>query len=283
MEIFSEIERVLLGLWWVWLTFISGALFLSVWIAWRQHLYKSSQVWSLLEVKLPREAKRSHKAMEQILMNIWALRNTPGNLREWYWEGETTLWYSFEIVSFGGDIHFYVRTVSRYVNIIKANFFGHYPDCEVEEVDDYMDRFPKTVSELYENGYEIFGLEMFLAKNNAYPIRTYEYFESDEESQNIDSLAGLLEVLAKIQNEEVVMVQLVARPMSVNPPTVLVKLAEKEIEALKKKFGGKKIKSEPSSVTTDIADILTSRSPGETDLMKQIEAKASKNAFEVVI
>ena len=279
-EIFFGIVKTLLGLWWIWLTFLTGWIFLSLWMAWRQSIYKSSQSWSLLDIKLPREARRSCKAMEQIMMNIWALRNTPGNIREWYWEGETTLWYSFEIVSFGGEIHFYLRTPSRYVNIIKANFYGHYPDCEVEEVDDYLDRLPKTVPELYENGYDIFGLEMFLAKNNAYPIRTYLEFESDEESQNIDPLAGLLEVLAKIQPEEIVMMQLVARPMSVNPPDVLVRLAKKEIEVLKEKFGGKKLKA---TGVEAIAEVLTSRSPGETDIMKHIEAKATKNAFETMV
>lgn len=283
MNILSEIQDVLLGLWWVWLTFLSGMLFASLWIAWRQALYKRDIVWALLDIKLPREAKRSPKVMEQILMNIWALRNTPGNIREWYWDGESTQWYSFEIVSFGGDIHFFLRTPARYVNIIKANFYGHYPDCEVEEVEDYLDRLPKTVPELYQNGYEIFGLEMFLAKNNAYPVRTYLEFESDDEIQNVDPIAGLLEVLAKIKNDELVMIQMVARPYSKNPPVALVKLAEAEIKRLKEEAIKKAPKKGAVLDFEDTIGAISSRTPGETETMKAIEHKATKNCFETVI
>lgn len=279
MDIFSELGKALLDIWWLWLTVISGWIFVAIWKAWRQNLFKSAVVWSILEVKIPRESKRSPKAMEHILSNIWALRNSPGNLREWYWDGEVTLWYSFEIVSFGGEIHFYLRTPSRYVNIIKANFFGHYPDCEVEEVDDYIDRFPSTVPGLYEMGYEIFGLEMLLAKNNAYPIRTYEFHESDEESQNIDPLAGLLEVLSKIGSDEVVMMQLVSRPAS--DPQALLKLCDKEVELLREKFA-KKARGKPIVGEEDSFQ-LSSRTPGETDILKLVEGKASKQAFEVVV
>jgi len=221
--------------------------------------------------------------MEQIMMNIWALRNTPGNLREWYWDGESTQWYSFEIVSFGGDIHFFLRAPARYVNIIKANFYGHYPDCEVEEVQDYMDRFPKTVPELYQSGYYLFGLEMFLAKNNAYPVRTYLEFESDDEIQNIDPIAGLLEVLSKIQSDEVVMMQVVARPASINPPNKLVKLSEEEIKRLKEEAIKKAPKKGAILDFEDTIGAISSRTPGETEIMKTIEKKATKNYFETMI
>ena len=280
MELLSEIGRVLLGLWWVWLTFIAGWVFISIWIAWRQLVFKSLITWSLLEIKLPREAKKSAKAMEHILMNIWALRNTPGNMKEWYWDGETTLWFSFEIVSFGGDIHFYVRTPARYTNIIKANFYGQYPECEVQEVEDYIDRFPDTVPGLYENGYDIFGFEMFLKKNNAYPIRTYEYFESDEETQNLDPIAPILETLAKLDNDEIMMMQIIARPAA--DPLALVKLANKEVEVLKEKFGKRSEKMQQLAAD-DLLGGLTSRTPGETDIFKFVEGKASKNAFDVVV
>ena len=283
MDILAEIQDVLLSLWWVWLTFLSGWLFASIWIAWRQALFKSKIVWALLDIKLPREAKRSPKVMEQIMMNIWALRNTPGNIYEWYWDGETTQWYSFEIVSFGGGIHFFLRTPARYINIIKANFYGHYPDCEIEEVDDYMDRFPKTVQELYQNGYDLFGLEMFLAKNNAYPVRTYLEFESDDEIQNVDPIAGLLEVLSKLQNDEVVITQLVARPASTNPPNKLVKLAEAEISRLKEEAIKKAPKKGAILDFEDTIGAISSRTPGETEIMKAIERKATKNYFEAVV
>ena len=245
-------------------------------MAWRQQVFKAAVTWAILEIKLPREAKKSPKAMEHILMNIWALRNSPGNLREWYWDGEATLWYSLEMVSYSGDIHFYVRTPARYTNIVKSLFYGQYPDCEVLEVQDYIDRLPRTVPGIYESGYDIFGMEMFLGRNNAYPIRTYEFFESDEETQNLDPIAPILETLSKIKQDEIVMVQIVARPAA--DPMAVVKLAEKELEDLKLKFSGKGPKAFDEETET-----FSARTPGETEIMKMLDHKASKNAFDCMI
>lgn len=276
MNLLSQIGDVLSSLWWVWLTVISGWMFFSVWMAWRQALFKANIVWNILEIKIPREAKRSIKAMEHILMNMWALRNSPGNLKEWYWDGESVLWFSLEIASFGGDIHFYVRIPSKYTNIVKANFYGQYPECEVSEVSDYIDRFPKTVPEIYQSGFNIFGFEMSLGKNNAYPIRTYEYFEDMEENRNLDPLAPIFEIMAKMSGSEVMMMHIVARPST--DPRALVKLADAEIEVLKEKFGKKS-----GGLAEGEFSSLTSRTPGETEVLKMIDEKAGKNAFEVVV
>ncbi len=175
-------------------------------------MYKQSRIQALVEIKIPRESKKSPKAMEHILTVLTTLRNMQGNLREKWWDGEVTEWFSLEMASFGGDIHFYIRTPARHLKVVRSNFYAQYPDVELEEADDYMNRLPPSTQELYQAGYNLWGAELILGKGDGLPIRTYAQFESIEEEQNLDPIGGILEVLSKINKEEVLLVQILARP-----------------------------------------------------------------------
>ena len=93
--------------------------------------------------------------MEHIFANIHTLRNVQGNFREKWIDGEITQWFSFEIVSFGGDIHFYIRTPTRHTAMIRANFYAQYSDVEITEADDYVRRVPDHTYQLYEAWYDL--------------------------------------------------------------------------------------------------------------------------------
>ncbi|MEK7555014.1 MAG: hypothetical protein AAB518_03470, partial [Patescibacteria group bacterium] len=156
----------------------------STWLFWRQTLFEHSIQFVLLELRIPREVRKSPRAMEQVLMAIHSLRNTANDLQEKYWDGEVTRWYALEIASFSGETHFYIRTYHKQRRLVEAAFFSYYPDVEVVEVPDYIDRMPASIAEMEEQGYDVWGSEMKLAKEDAYPIRTYTDFEApDEERQ----------------------------------------------------------------------------------------------------
>ncbi|MEK7085203.1 MAG: hypothetical protein AAB904_01600, partial [Patescibacteria group bacterium] len=106
---------------------------------------------------------------------------------------------------------------------------------------------------------------------------TYPEFYSKEEEENLDPIGGILEVLSKIDKEEVVMVQIVARPTD---GRVMVALVDAEVAKLKEIISKKasKIRGEEEDGGEPI-----SRTPGETDLLKRVEAKANKPAFDVMI
>ncbi|MDP3785050.1 MAG: hypothetical protein Q8R12_03155 [bacterium] len=273
-SIFAEIGRGLLNIWWLWTAILLGWLFVSLWLAWRQFLYKESRAYALLEIKIPRESKKSIKAMEHILVNLNVLRNVQGNLREKWWDGEVVEWFSLETVSFGGDIHFYIRTPARHMKVVRSNFYAQYPDVELEEADDYMGRLPDSTQELYQAGYNLWGGELILGKGDGLPIRTYAQFESTEEMENLDPLSGLWEVLSKINKEEIVLVQILARPA--DPLTWPKKVKD---EAAKFREETKAVMKGPLGEEYEIF----TRTPGETEKMKQIEAKAFKPAFEFMV
>lgn len=187
-------------------------LFQQAWIFYKQSLYKKEIEWSVLELKIPRVVEKTPLAMEQFLKNIHGLRNAPGDFMETYVEGEVTLWWSLEIVSFGGKIHFYIRTPKKHKKMVEAGLYAQYQSLEVTEVDDYLNKFPSTTKEFYKSNENIFGSELPLKKEDFYPIATYEQFAANKEELAIDPISALIEVLANIQPEENVFIQILAAP-----------------------------------------------------------------------
>ena len=152
-----------------------------------------------MEIRMPREVTKSPRAMEQVLLAMSTLRNSTGDPREVYLDGEVTRWFSLEMVSFGGEIHFYVRCRNKLKNLVRAAFFAYYRDVEVEEVEDYIARFPANTQEMYAKGYDTWGTEMVLNKKSLFPIRTYKDFEAPAEEKEFDPIAAFLEVLGGIK------------------------------------------------------------------------------------
>ncbi|MBI2053095.1 MAG: hypothetical protein HYT34_02520, partial [Candidatus Ryanbacteria bacterium] len=167
----------LLRYWWVWLGPVSFSLFISAWLHYRQTLYKKGIGWTILEIKMPREIDKSPKAMDQFFSAIYGLRNAASNLVEKYWDGEVPLWFSMELVSFGGEIHFYIRTPSKHKNVVMSHLYANYPSLDIDETPDYIERFPAHIQELHADGMELWGTELLLVKADAYPVRTYLQFE----------------------------------------------------------------------------------------------------------
>lgn len=247
----------------------------SLWLWWKQILFKNNIVWVTLEIIPPREVRKSPKAMEQILTSLYSFRNSPGDFFEKWWDGEITRWFSLEIVSFEGEVHFFMLTPIKFKNVIEANFYAHYPDCEVKLVNDYTEKFPQKTKEFYDKGMDIFGSELLLEKDDAYPIRTYAQFEAIEEEQKIDPISGLLENLGKLKKGENIWLQILIRPSDSAWKEKGLKLVKELREKLIIELPG----SEPGKKTK--ASIPPT--PGETDIIKAIENNITKPGFDTVI
>ena len=211
---------------------------------------------------MPREVRKGPIAMEQFFSAIYGLRNIAGDLIEKYFDGEITLWFSFELVSFGGEIHFYIRTPSKHAGVVSANLYANYPTLEIEKVPDYIDKFPATVSGLYAKNMNLWGTELKLGKEDAYPIRTYSQYEAFYEERSLDPIASTLEVFSKLDRKENLLFQILVRPTDDG--------WKKRGEALVKKMS---------------ADIKAGfeRTPGQTNILKSIESNVAKQGFETLI
>lgn len=270
------IQQWFLSFWWLWLFIALSILAKSLWKAYIQEYYKRSVTWALFELRIPREVRKSPRAMEQVFVTIHAIRNSPSNIKEAWWEGEVPLWFSFEAASFGGEIHFYMRVPEKHANMVEASMYGNYPDIEiVRQSEDYIDRFPSSYQE-FAKTYKLFGNELILSKPDAYPIRTYIDFEDNEEERQLDPISSLMEVLAKIKSQETIWVQLIARPLVDDTETAWKKECKDLITDLKEKAKTEFV-TETGKVT------FTERSPGDVEIMKAIERCIAKPGFQSIL
>ena len=137
-----------------------------------------------------------------------------------------------------------------------------------------MDRLPAEARGIYKIGVDIFGMELKLAKDDAYPIRSYILFEAIEEEKSLDPFSTLVETLSRIKKEEQLWIQYVVRPADRD----WQKKGEKIVKELKEKSISK------ARVTGSAEDLVTiSRSPGETANLEAVERNLSKPGFETVV
>ncbi len=250
----------------------------SVWLFWRQELYKERYFKTvLLELRIPREIKKTPEAMEQVLAAIHSLRNIAGDIGEKYWHGEITRWFSLEMVSFGGQVRFFIRVYHKQRNLLESALFSYYPDLEIVEVEDYANNLPQDIYQLYDEDMDLWGTEMILRRDDFYPIKTYPNFEGDLEERENDPLSNFLEVLSKVKGGEIVGIQILISP-GLND---WFKKWNNSIERLKEP----KIKSGGTEGQEGVAAFakLIARSPVETDILKAVEEKVSKPAFKTLI
>jgi hypothetical protein len=180
-----------------------------------QHMFLLKTEWTLLEIIIPGDITRSPEAMEIFFINaIWWDKGTGGNFYKDYFQGETRTFFSFEIVSIGGVVHFFIYTPVNLKDLVRSQLYAQFPQIEINEVPDYTDRLPMHLRDA--NNIGMFAWEYKFDKPNAYPIRTYrdwgtdKSFELDSEQQ-IDPLGALIEKLAAIDPWEELWLQYVVR------------------------------------------------------------------------
>ncbi|MEK7547214.1 MAG: hypothetical protein AAB536_03500 [Patescibacteria group bacterium] len=284
--------------WWFWAFLILLSLSYSAWFSWRKLIYKRAIAWMIMEIRIPREIKENPRAMEQVFTTVNSMRNFPGTWLEKWWDGEVTRWYSFEIVSFGGETHFYVRLYRKQKMLLEAAFLSYYPDIELVEVDDYVDRLPQNLTELHERGYDLWGTDVVLKNEAAYPIKTYTEFESspDEEKQ-YDTMSSFFELFSGLKREEIVAFQILIAPADADWwkkwQNLLDKLnakGEKQKLATSTSFPsdygiGVLPRFETTNPAKDDMKFFKTafRTPGETDILKAVGNNLSKVAFDTLI
>ncbi|MFZ2303282.1 MAG: hypothetical protein WAV98_00645 [Minisyncoccia bacterium] len=191
-----------------------GYLFWHQWMHYVQGRYISRINWIMLEVKLPKEIHKTPLAME-IVLN--ALYQSSGKI-VWFdkiWKGKVKDWFSLEIVSLDGNVHFFIRTGAFYKNVIEAQLYAQYPDIEIHEVPDYT----RYVDYRGKKGdWEMISSEYALTKADAYPIKTYVDYGMDKEGVKeefkIDPLTSIIEYLGSIGKDEQIWIQILVQSAS---------------------------------------------------------------------
>lgn len=204
--------RLFLSLWWVWVPLMLANIAYDKWAAFVRARYLASLRWVYLEVIPPPDVQRSPLAAEYMFAG---LHSTYGGGIKWKDEfvaGKVPDWFSMELVSTGGGIHFFIRCPEGHRNTIESLIFAQYPDAEIRVTEDYTNQLP---AEWDPAQYDLSGSEYEFAQPDAYAIRTWRDFEEaggKDENSRIDPLSPLFEMMGMLQPGEQLWLHFVMRP-----------------------------------------------------------------------
>lgn len=298
---------IFFGVAWIWLPFFLAVLFFESWMYYIQRFFWRQQDWVLLEVKPPKEVESSPKNMEQIFAGLWGVIGTVGNKYEKYIKGVIQDYFSFELVGYNGEAHFFLRTQRKFRNLVEAQIYSQYPQAEIKEVQDYVWSVPPDAPN---KNWNLWGCRLTMARDSAYPLRTYvELMDVAKTDQPFfDPLAGMMEVFGKLRQGEQIWFQILFRPIPDD--------WQKKSKALADKLLGKKAPEAkegvlametrtwfeafyetlyaivtgnpaPPTAKKDKKDepysLAMHLSQGDKDIIQGIELKASKRGFDAKV
>lgn len=280
--------------------------FKELWLQSRQNKFARKLKWIYLAIDVPRNNEQSPKAVEQIFNQLWGIIKGTTFVEKWL-DGSFQINYSLELVSINGYVQFIIRCGSPFRDVVEAAIYAQYPEAQITEIEDYAkDITPDNFKEL---GFDIWGTQIGLIKDEAYPIRTYPVFEhpiskTKESVGIIDPLAALLEIFGRFQKGEQGWFQIVIKPVHDDS------WKENILNEVKKIIGTPikaptpglvdQILDMPSGAVTKFADqifihaVATKKeekadapskmlylSPGERETVEAIDTKATKTGFKV--
>ena len=152
----------------------------------------------LLMLEIPRTNDKKELAAEQLFASLHGILRDKLEMKN---SGGVQEHLSFEIVSTGGQIRFYVWTPKVLQSFVEGQIYAQYPTVQIHKVqDDYVD-----VRDKYQ---VVYTSEIVLTENDVLPIKTFENFE-------VDPLAGITGTLAKLNpdKDEELWIQILTRPI----------------------------------------------------------------------
>jgi hypothetical protein len=279
----------------LWLPFLLGYIFWYLFVRYNRRRFFAAQKYVMLEIRVPKEVAKSPVAMELFLNTIW---QTSGE-STWYdrnFLGKTRAWFSLEIASIDGYIHFFIWTRDAWKKHIESQIYAQYPGAEVSFVSDYT----KSIPEYDPNTMGLFGTEYKLAKIDPYPIKTYVDYGLHEtatkEEQKVDPISQVLEFFGQLGRGEQFWFQIICRahkdedPDSSkrnwwNPASWNATMDKWKKDALEEV---KKIRKENTTKYTDIAtgkeqEGFPNLTKGQMEIISALERSISKPGFDVGI
>jgi hypothetical protein len=207
------------------LGFLFGAIF-SIWwlilpvllflMTWEKHLitarfnFLSGLNWVFLEIHIPPRVTRSPKAMEEVFNALHGVYRR-GSWYARFVKGYIPAYYVFELIGNNGKLRFFIRCLNVHKELVKSRVYSQYPEAKVEETENPLKNLPEKVPE---PTYDIFGTDLKLAKDSAYPLRTYEVWEKLPEEHRIDPISALSEGASQLGEDEWIVFQIFAMPVA---------------------------------------------------------------------
>lgn len=264
----------------VWVPIVLVEYAWGLWVRYVRTEWIRKQDKVLLEIKLPQETIKSPLAMELVLLGLYQTSGE-GTPIDRYWDGKTRPWFSLELVSDGGEIHFYIWTLKSQRNVVEASIYAQYPGVEVHEVDDYTEKIFFDPAK-----FEIMGCKFEAVAPDPLPIKTYVDYGLDkdpDEEFKIDPIAPLIEFMGTLKKDHRAWVQYVVRAHVAEKTPANNKYPDKWKDEAKELI--KKIIEESAVETKDGEQVpnAVKLTKGQKDRIEAIERSQTKFAFDAGI
>ena len=286
LQSLSPVLPVLIGVSPLAVMVIFLVLFSDVWVRYVRADNFFREKYVVLEILLPKETMKSPAAMELFLT---ALHQTggEGSWYDKYWLGKVRAWFSLEIVSIEGQLHFFIWTRAGLKTFVESSLYAQFPGIEVHETDDYAKsvHFDPAVN-------TVWACEFKFAKGNHYPIKTYVDYGLDadpKEEFKVDPLAPLLEYLGSVGINQQVWIQFIVRAHKDDQEMegrwfkTTDKWKDEAAMEVHKILGRDPVTKIAGGPDEEGQGKRTIVSPGEQEIAKAIERGVSKLAYDVCV
>lgn len=275
--------KILLAILLIFLPVLFTIALLKTYLSYKRISFFIDQGSVLLEVKIPKSVNKPLVAME-LLLEAFHQTGGEGTFIDRWFKGKTRPWFSLEMVSIEGQIHFFIWMRKMWRRHIESYIYSQYPDAEVYEVEDYVNYIPFDLEK-----YKFWTCEYNLTKPDPYPIKTYIDYGLDKERKEeyvVDPVNSVLEFLSSIGKGEFIWIQ------------ILIRAHKKEKKKPGTYFGKRDWKEEGRELINKIIEdnappkslnITEGGSPSlnltawQADVVKAIERNLDKRAFDTGI
>lgn len=253
--------------------------------------------WTMLEIIPPRDIEKGPKPMEIFYTGLTGVMTTHHTFGVWLSGAYRQDPFGVELVGEEGKVHYYIRVLKKYRNLVESQIYAQYPEAQILEVEDYYNKFPKVIPN---RDWDLWGTDfMFVKKDPYYPLKTYDQFEESITGEMIDPMAALVEVLGAlgpgqhlwlqyvlvpIQEPEsikggvVLLDKLKGRAVAESGGRLLHDFADTIVNIPKAFFGTPEFKALATKKEEQPLD--TRLSPIERDILKAVEENLGKNFFK---
>ncbi|NQV00879.1 MAG: type IV secretory system conjugative DNA transfer family protein [Parcubacteria group bacterium] len=229
------------------------------------------------EGETPKSEKEIISAMEQLYSSLSNIKET----KDVFIYGQPHLVFEIATPEQGEEISFYLALPTRYENIIEKQIHGFYPEASIEKVEDYNIFNPEGT---------VAGAYLKLAKNYVLPFKTYQNLEIDPLNEIVNTLSKLKErgegaaiqiafcpILSKSQK----IGQDVAKEMQKGKSfsQAISDKGDNFLIQLIKDF--RKSSKSSQKENQQLEEKQTTITPGQEEIIKALENKASKIGFNV--
>ena len=253
-----------------------------LWVRYVQLKYISKLKSFMFEIKIPKDIQKSPLAMEIIFASMQA--SGAATYTEAYLDGKVRGWFSLELASIEGQIHFYIwSSEPKFKKILEAQIYAQYPTVEVHEVapeKDYVRQFNFDSTK-----HIMWGLQFKLKRPDIYPIKTYVDYAMDKDQKDeyrIDPMTAVLEYLGSAVKGQQIWMQILIK-MHDKEDLKDFRLHEKPDWTGEAKDEIKKIKDKATPKTKGDYPGFPNMTKGDIDTINAIERSLGKMAFDAMI